>query len=257
MCFDLTSSPPIAPSGAQIAGESLIVQADDGNSFCAYFAPAPDDATSRIIVLPDARGLHRYYAELALRFAEIGTSALAIDLFGRTAGTDPRPDDFDFMSHNVQTRYAGQSADVRAAHGTLVSRTGGADIPTFVVGFCAGGRLALNASTLGLGLAGVIGFYGWPTGPARSGDSPAPTDVAPEFTNPVLALFGGADQGIPAEAVTAFEEALVAAGVENEVVTYPNAPHSFFDRKAEEFASESADAWERVQAFIGAISATR
>jgi carboxymethylenebutenolidase len=34
------------------------------------------------------------------------------------------------------------------------------------------------------------------------------------------------------------------------VVTYPGAPHSFFDRKAEDFADVSADAWERVLSFI-------
>ena len=48
----------------------------------------------------------------------------------------------------------------------------------------------------------------------------------------------------------AFEAALAQAGVEHEVVTYPGAPHSFFDRKQEEFADASADAWRRVLAFI-------
>ncbi|MGB7860413.1 MAG: dienelactone hydrolase family protein [Acidimicrobiia bacterium] len=36
----------------------------------------------------------------------------------------------------------------------------------------------------------------------------------------------------------------------NEVVVYPGAPHSFFDRKYSEFADESADAWNRVLNFI-------
>jgi carboxymethylenebutenolidase len=34
------------------------------------------------------------------------------------------------------------------------------------------------------------------------------------------------------------------------VVTYDGAPHSFFDRKQEEFASDSEDAWNRTLAFI-------
>jgi carboxymethylenebutenolidase len=61
---------------------------------------------------------------------------------------------------------------------------------------------------------------------------------------------GGADQGISAQDVAAFEEALDAAGVEHELVTYEGAPHSFFDRKYEEFAEASEDAWRRVLAFI-------
>jgi carboxymethylenebutenolidase len=50
--------------------------------------------------------------------------------------------------------------------------------------------------------------------------------------------------------VATFERALGAAGVEHEVVTYDGAPHSFFDRKHDEFADASADAWRRVLAFV-------
>ena len=61
---------------------------------------------------------------------------------------------------------------------------------------------------------------------------------------------GGADAGIPVEDVRAFERALEAAGVEHEVEIYDGAPHSFFDRKFEEFAAASDDAWRRVLAFV-------
>ena len=67
---------------------------------------------------------------------------------------------------------------------------------------------------------------------------------------PILGLMGGDDAGIPAEDVAAFERALAEAGVEHELVTYPGAPHSFFDRKQDEFADASEDAWNRVLAFI-------
>jgi len=46
------------------------------------------------------------------------------------------------------------------------------------------------------------------------------------------------------------EELDWAAGVEHEIVTYPGAPHSFFDRKQEEFADASEDAWRRVLDFV-------
>jgi carboxymethylenebutenolidase len=67
---------------------------------------------------------------------------------------------------------------------------------------------------------------------------------------PILALQAGADQNITAEDNAAFEKALNEAGAEHEVVTYEGAPHSFFDRKQEEFAEASADAWRRVLEFI-------
>ena len=81
---------------------------------------------------------------------------------------------------------------------------------------------------------------------------PAPISMAPAMASPVLGLFGGADQAIPPEAIGEFEAALTAAGVEHELVTYAGAPHSFFDRKAADFAEPAADSWQRSLAFIAA-----
>jgi len=86
-------------------------------------------------------------------------------------------------------------------------------------------------------------------GPFRDG-SPGPIQRVSELAAPILALMGGDDPGIPADDIAAFDEALDTAGVEHEVITYPGAPHSFFDRKYKEFASESEDAWRRVLAFL-------
>ena len=57
----------------------------------------------------------------------------------------------------------------------------------------------------------------------------------------------GDDDHIPQDQVTAFGEAL---SVEHEIEVYDGAPHSFFDRRAEQYADASADAWERVLSFI-------
>lgn len=48
----------------------------------------------------------------------------------------------------------------------------------------------------------------------------------------------------------AFQAALDSAGVANEVKTYDGAPHSFFDRTYEQYAADSADAWQRILAFV-------
>ena len=54
--------------------------------------------------------------------------------------------------------------------------------------------------------------------------------------------------------VELIDESLGAAGVEHELITYPDAPHSFFDRSSAEHADASTDAWERVLGFIEANS---
>jgi carboxymethylenebutenolidase len=250
MCFDLDSRPPIAPiAGGALDSTELVLEADDGNRFRAFRARATTASGAGIVILPDVRGLHPYYEELALRFAEAGVDALAIDYFGRTAGTTARGDDFQHMPHVEQVTWAGVSADIRAAAHHLRMEDERRVDALFATGFCFGGRLAFVAGTLGLDLAGAIGFYGWPVGPGRGG-VPAPADVAGAIANPILALFGGADQGITREMVDAFETALTKAGSEHRIVVYEGAPHSFFDRKAEDFADTSRAAWEETLSFV-------
>jgi len=250
MCFDLDSRPPIAPiAGGALDSAELVLEAADGNRLRAFRARAADATGAGIVILPDVRGLHPFYEELALRFAEHGVDALAIDYFGRTARVGRRGDDFEHMPHVQQTTWAGVSADIRAAVDHFRRDDEGRVDPVFTIGFCYGGRIAFLSSTLGLGLAGSIGFYGSPVGAGRS-DIPEPIALVDRIDNPILGLFGAADTGIPADAVAAFDEALTKAGVEHRLIAYPGAPHSFFDRKAEEFQEASTDAWNRTLAFI-------
>ena len=250
MCFDADSVPPIKPiAGGALDAGPLTLTAEDGTTFNAFRARAAEPTGAGMIVLPDVRGLFPFYEELALRFAEQGVDSVAIDYFGRTAGTDRRPADFEFMPHVSQTTFAGLSADIAAAAAYLRSPEGGAVASLFTVGFCFGGRLAFDSATIGQGFAGVIGFYGPTVGTGRN-DNPAPIDVADKCGCPVLGIFGGADAGITPEAIAAYDEALGRAGVEHRLVTYDGAPHSFFDRKAADYAEASDAAWSEVLAFV-------
>ncbi len=250
MCHDLDSAPPIPRTyGAAVSHEDLVLEAADGNRFAAFSALPETPGGVGIVVLPDVRGLYRFYEELALRFAERGHAAVAIDYFGRTAGASKRGADFEYMPHVEQTTDAGVQTDTRAAVERL--RSAGSE-SVFTVGFCFGGRKSWLAAAAGHGLAGAIGFYGRP-GAAQDG-SPGPTQRVHELAAPILALMGGDDPGIPVDEAEAFDRALEEAGVEHDVVVYSGAPHSFFDRKYEEFADASADAWSRVLAFVEAHS---
>lgn len=273
MCFDLDSHPPIEPvAGATIERKSLVLTAADGNRFAAFHAVPAERTGNAIVVLPDVRGLHHYYEELAERFAEIGVEAVAIDYFGRTAGIGSRGEDFDYGAHTPLITWAGVSADIAAAVAYLRPNAGAATAATgprlvtasgpaesgasavtarliFTVGFCMGGRIAFLSSTLGLGLSGVIGFYGIP-GPSTRQATPAPVENVGKIECPLLGIFGGADPAIPVDAVTTFRDALDASGIHNEIVVEPDAPHSFFDRKQAEFQAQSDDAWARVRHFI-------
>jgi carboxymethylenebutenolidase len=245
VCFELDSLPPVPViSGAAVSHDDLVLEARDGNRFAAFLATPDETSATGVVILPDVRGLYRFYEELALRFAERGHTALALDYFGRTAGVEKRGEEFEYMTHVEATTPEGIQADVAAAVEHLRS-LGVRSI--FAVGFCMGGRQSWLAAAGGHGLAGAVGFYGRPG--ERDG-APGPQQLASQMDAPVLALQAGDDQNITASDNEAFEQALTDAGVEHELVVYEGAPHSFFDRKQEQFAGASEDAWSRTLEFI-------
>jgi carboxymethylenebutenolidase len=252
VCFELDSLPPIPEiSGAAVSHQDLVLRSADGTPFAA-FAAAPDDPSAvGIVILPDIRGLYRFYEELALRFAERGYAAVAIDYFGRTAGVAKRDDDFDYPEHVARTVPASVQEDIGAAVAWLRSPEGGAREHIFTVGFCFGGRHSWLAAAGGHGLSGAVGFYG-STG-ERNGQ-PGPVQLARRMEAPVLALQAGADEHITAADNAALDRALTEAGIEHAVITYEGAPHSFFDRKQGEHQAASDFAWARVIEFVDAHS---
>ena len=225
-----------------------MLEARDGNRFAAFLATPEEPSQTGVVILPDVRGLYRFYEELALRFAERGHTALAFDYFGRTAGVEKRDEDFEYPPHveaddvpRGSRRMLPPPSSTCASlgcdhdlHGRLLHgrpRSPGSPPPA------ATGSRARSASTGGRG--------------SRRTAQPGPTQLA------------GADRGAGAGAAgrrrrrtsrpsdnEAFDRALTEAGVEHEVVTYDGAPHSFFDRKQEEFAAASDDAWGRVLEFV-------
>jgi carboxymethylenebutenolidase len=262
MCFELDSEPPIPRiSGAAVSHDDLVLESEDGNRFAAFRAlpeagsvageaadARPADRGARgatrggfstgVVILPDVRGLYRFYEELALRFAERGYAAVAFDYFGRTAGVGKRPADWDYMPlvQELTPHHVMEDAGTCLRHLLALDCTS-----LFTVGFCMGGSYSWVATAFHDELAGAVGFYGRP---ARA------LPFVPEMHAPILALQGGADRAIRHEDNLELERALRLAGVEHELVEFEGAPHSFFDRKQEEFEEASEDAWRRTLAFI-------
>src|ERR1700712_814782 len=117
MCHEPGSVPPNLGEGATaFEQQDLVMRSADGTEFSAYVATPEQPTGKAVVVLPDIRGLHAYYRELAAAFARSGIRAVAIDYFGRTAGLSAdRGDDFDWMPHVRALTPEGVSADVAAA----------------------------------------------------------------------------------------------------------------------------------------------
>lgn len=247
MCYTDDARPPLPPIGGAAAEEGdMHLEAADGTRLMAYFARAAEPSGAGMVILPDVRGLHAFYKELARRFAEAGVDAVAIDYFGRTAGDGPRDESFEFRPHVEKTTPAGVAADVAAAVEFLRSGQMGDIGAVFTVGFCFGGAQSWRQSAAGHGLAGSIGFYGVP---ARV------REVIPQMRASLLLLVAGADF-TPQEEFDKFDVELTEAGVPHRKVVYEGAPHSFFDRTFEEHREACEDAWRQILAFIREYSGT-
>jgi len=250
MCHDPTSGPPSPPIVlGTAAARHAILRAADGIEFAAFGATTDVAAAPGVVILPDVRGLHPFYEVLAVRFGEAGVHAVAIDYYGRTAGSAPRGDDFEWEPHFAQLRDEDVSLDVAAAADFLASSQAGGVARLFTVGFCFGGRISFNQAASGLGLAGVIGFYGRVV-EEEPGDTTAPLNLVHAYRCPVMGFFGGADPKITPEHAAAFRRALEAAAVDNEIVVYEDAPHSFFDRTFTDHEAAARDAWARMLRFM-------
>lgn len=247
MCFEPQDRPPIPPTASSPADLTRsTLSAADGNVFAVAIARAAHSDMPGVVIVPDVRGLHGYYADLAARFAGVGVDAVAIDPYGRTAGATERDEAFDHGPHREAARDATLGLDVDAACDYL--RQDGVQT-VIAVGFCFGGRAALMQASRSV-VDGAVGFYGWPTREEAGGSSPIAEAEAGRIRAPVLAIFGGDDRKITDDDIARYDVALAASGVECEIIVYPGAPHSFFDRKAAEHAEACADAWRRMLAFI-------
>jgi carboxymethylenebutenolidase len=107
-----------------------------------------------------------------------------------------------------------------------------------MVGFCMGGRIAGGMAINGQNIGAVVAFYG----------VAALTDEdAAKISMPLLAIYGGQDQGFPPEVIAENEHKLSAAGKHHEVLVYPDAPHAFFnDTRPHIYKKDTAEAaWQR------------
>jgi carboxymethylenebutenolidase len=190
-----------------------------------------------VVLLPDVRGLHAYYEDLADSFAMAGFATIAVDLYGPTAAHDDRGEDFDWHPHAAQVTTEHVEAVVAAAAGHLRRTTDG---PVFCVGFCFGGGHAWNLANSPLSLAGVIGFYGLPELVTR-------TPRADQ--SPTLLLLAEQDAETPRPAFDRLAAALSSAGAPVTVVTVPDTVHSFFDRSTPSSTQSCHVAWHELLSF--------
>jgi carboxymethylenebutenolidase len=235
------------------AGEVAIPAAD--GPMPAYRAvPKGAGPFPLILVVEEIFGVHDYIKDICRRLAKAGYCAVAPELYARQGDlskmTDVKQIIADVISKTPDAQWIG---DLDATVTWATSSAKGDPQRLAVMGWCRGGRAAWLYDAHRIDLKAAVAWYG-PLGGDRTAIQPRTAgDVAKEIHAPLLALYGGADTGIPVASVEAARDAAKAAGKSVELVVYPEAPHGFHADYRPSYRKEAAeDGWSRALAFLKA-----
>jgi len=215
-----------------------------------YDAEPDGEARAGIVVVQEAFGVNAHIEDVTRRCAAQGYRAVAPHLFHRTGDPVLGYSDFDkIMTHFGALSEAAVLGDIDAALGYLAEE-GFPAARVGVVGFCMGGTVAFLTSVRRPVGAGVT-FYGGGIAEGRLG-MPSQLDMVADLQAPWLGFYGDEDKGIPVADVEALRERSAAAGVDTEIVRYPDAGHGFHcDMRPDYHEASATDAWRRALDWFG------
>ncbi|OWY40690.1 carboxymethylenebutenolidase [Xenophilus sp. AP218F] len=224
-----------------------------GDSMPLYYAqPAkPRGPLPTVIVIQEIFGVHEHIQDLCRRLAKRGFLAVAPELYFRQG--DPRQvADINELLQKVVSKVpdAQVQADLDAV-ARWAADNGGDAKRLAVTGFCWGGRQAWLYAAHNPKVKAAAAWYGKLQGAVSANTPRHPLDVVAQLQAPVLGLYGGRDQSIPAESVQKMQDALRAAGKESEIIVYPDADHGFnADYRPSYHPAAAQDGWQKMLAWF-------
>ena len=202
--------------------ERVKLTISDGTVMEAVVARSGSVEAPGLLVLQEAFGVNQHIRNVAERYAKFGFTAIAPELFHRTAppGWEGSYGDFEAIRpHSAALTPQGLIADMRAAYEWLTNEAKVVPQRIAAVGYCMGGRCAYLANSE-LPLAAAVSYYG-------GGIAPDLLDRASKQHAPILMFWGGLDQHITPEHYRAVADALTAAGADHTQVVFSKADHGF------------------------------
>jgi dienelactone hydrolase len=208
-----------------------------------------------VLVVPEWWGLNEYARRRARLLAELGYTALAVDMYGE-GKVVATPDEAEKLSSEAMKNFDVTKARFMAAVDFLKGQPTVDPTRIAAIGYCFGGGVVLNMARQGVDLKGVVSFHGdlAAVKPAQPGGVKAK----------VLVLTGGADKFVTPQQVEAFKQEMKAAGADFRVISYPGALHSFTNPEATELgkkfnmpiaynARADKESWNEMKRFLNAI----
>jgi carboxymethylenebutenolidase len=226
----------------------------EGGEMPVYFArPANVQNPPVILVAMEIFGLHEYIKDVTRRLGKLGAFAVAPDYYFRKGEDLTKITEIPKLMPIVNAKPDAELvADLDATVAWAKAQGGNTD-KLGITGYCRGGRTVWVYSAHNAGLKAGVAFYGSLVDPeANKANWPkSPIELAPQVKEPVLGLYGEADQGIPVSQVDQMKAALAAANKTFEIKLYPAAPHGFHADYRPSYRKEAADdAWNQMQAWF-------
>jgi carboxymethylenebutenolidase len=213
--------------------------------------PAEGGPFATILVVQEVFGVHEHIRDICRRLAKAGYFAVAPALYARQGDVSQMTDIQDILKLVAKVPESEVAADLDSTVAWAAS-TGKADTAKLgITGFCWGGRQVWLYCAHNPKVKAGVAWYG-PLQRPKSETTPMnPIDLVPQLKVPVLGLYGGADDGIPATQIQALQDALKAAGNPSEIVVYPDTPHGFnADYRASYRPEQAKDGWKRLLAWF-------
>lgn len=219
---------------AEIQTQEIPYTAADGTRMLGYYAydDALEGPRPGVVVVHEWWGLNEYAKKRARDLAELGYSALAIDMYGEGRNTEHPKDAMSFMqaaladSDAAKARFNAGLELLRQQQQTDTGRLA-------AIGYCFGGKVVLDMARQGVPLDGVVSFHG-----ALATATPA---VPGSVKARVLVEHGSEDSMISLEDIAALNSEMVAAGADYTFVNLPGAKHGFSNPDADKSREKGLD----------------
>ena len=171
-----------------------------------------------VLVVHEWWGHNAYARKRAVMLAELGYTALAVDMYG-DGKTANHPKDAGKFSSAVGGDLPLAKARFMSAISTLKKQATVETDDIAAIGYCFGGGILLKMARMGIDIDGVVSFHGSvaTSSPAEKGD-----------IKTKIRVFNGADDPfVKSEQIAAFKMEMEKAGADYQFVNYPGAKHSF------------------------------
>jgi len=183
-----------------------------------------------VLVVHEWWGQNEYARKRATMLAELGYTALAVDMYGDGKQATHPEDAGKFAAEathdleSAQARFMAALETLKADPTVDPNRIG-------AIGYCFGGGIVVEMARRGVdNLKGVVSFHGNPN---------SKTPIKPgQIKAKILIAHGGADEFLTQEALRQAEQELKASGADVRVIVYPNAKHSFTNPAADTYGKQ-------------------